>query len=587
MVQLTAIKIVGSASPLLWSQAQTVSRGEAGQVMVVLQLQLRESESIVDLATLGTELLQEIEKESKLASEIGDFKQRMQSICEGVASGVRVGMMVGVTQADTLWIYGYGEVEAYLARGGKLAKLKDVWDGGETILGSLIERDVIVLSTAKFVATTGLTKFKAIVVDEQDPAELLAPLVHTQADSSGIAAVVGEVKSGEHPSLMNFWHSMTKADMKIKLRSEEPRKINLWIGAGVFLLLILMIGIGMVRRTRVVAERDFATLSTSVQSKMEETRNIGDLNPERARVLLSQARNEVESYLATNVSATYKLQAQKLNEMIEATDEQTFKKNEIRLETIVELPILVDGLQATKMKSDGKGNLLFLDTKSSRVISMNLVDRSRQVFTMNKDVASVDIGVFESVFYGLSKLGVDETKMKNSDTKRVIEPDEFWQEPAIVQVFAGNIYILDVGQSEIWKYPTLGDSFGARRRWLAAGISLDLSNVIDMKVVGDVWLLTSTGKLERYSRGAPAPFTMEGFPAKDEGKKLSQPSALFVTDSLVYVLENGSSRILVFGIDGKYQSQYTNPEFAKASDLVVVDDKAYVLVENAVKAFGL
>jgi hypothetical protein len=108
-----------------------------------------------------------------------------------------------------------------------------------------------------------------------------------------------------------------------------------------------------------------------------------------------------------------------------------------------------------------------------------------------------------------------------------------------------------------------------------------------MKVVGDIWLLTSTGKLERYSRGAPVKFSMDGFPSKTGDKRLAEPSSLWVTESLIYVLENGASRITVFGDDGLYKSQYVNSEFSKAQDLVVVDDKGYVLIDNVVKEFSL
>ena len=156
-----------------------------------------------------------------------------------------------------------------------------------------------------------------------------------------------------------------------------------------------------------------------------------------------------------------------------------------------------------------------------------------------------------------------------------------------IAMFAGNAYILDRGQGEIWKYPTLGETFGGRRRWFAVGIAPDLINVVDMKVVGDIWLLTSTGKLERYSRGAPVAFSMEGFPAKGEAKRFSAPVATWVSDSLVYVLENGAARVVVIGLDGKFQAQYVNSEFEKASDLVVLDGKGYVLIDNVVKEFGV
>ena len=169
----------------------------------------------------------------------------------------------------------------------------------------------------------------------------------------------------------------------------------------------------------------------------------------------------------------------------------------------------------------------------------------------------------------------------------MIEPDEFWKDPTYIEQFAGNLYVFDREQNEIWKYPVLTDSFGDRRRWLAAGITPDLTKVVDMKVVGDIWLLTETGKLERYSRGAPVNFSMEGFPAKAEAKRFVNPVAVWATESLVYVLEAGAERVVVFGDDGKYESQYVNSEFSKASDLVVVDDKAYVLIDNVVKEFEL
>jgi hypothetical protein len=563
MEHFTTTNIVGSATPSTWSQAQTVVKADGTQILLVVQLTCTETETLLDLANIGTPILVEIEKRGEEA---------IDGIVAEMAEGIEVGIIVGTLRGNKLSLKGVGEVEAYLARDSQLAKL------GKDLTGELKEGDVVVLTTTKFVESISLSKFREILINEQNPAELLTPLLHTQAETSGAAAIVGIV---EHEQKKIAWP-------QIKLRNQgEPRKLNLWIGAVIFLLLIIMIGVGMVRRVKVVAESDFASLNSSVNSKIEETLSIGDLNPERARILLTQARGEVEAYLATEIKDEYKPKAAKLMAEIEVADERAFKKNDIKLSTVVELPILVEGLSATKAKSDGKGNLIFLDNSEKRIVAMNLTDRSRQIIDATESEKFVDLGVSEAKIYGLNPSGVSELFWKKSDIKKVIEPDEFWKDPAIISIFAGNAYILDKEQSEIWKYPTLGDTFGGRRRWLAVGITPDLSNVVDMKVVGDIWLLTSTGKLERYSRGAPVAFPMEGFPAKGEAKRLSEPSAIWVTDSLVYVLENGASRVVVFGTDGKYQSQYINSEFGKAQDLVVVDDKAYVIIDNVVKEFSL
>ncbi len=587
MIKFTTTNIVGTASQTTWSQVQSTSYTEDHQLVAVVELGCEEAASLIDLATVGAEILLEIEHKGQAAGSGKQLKTVVDEVIQGVAQRLTIEILVATLRGEKLALYGRGKVEAYLARGGQLARLKEDWGEGSEITGQLKDGDVVVFSTAKFSEAVGIDKLREILGRDEDPAELLAPLVHRQSDSSGVAGVVGVAQESHQTKAGSWWRAWRSRAPKIKLQLGSPRKVNLWIPGGVLILLLLMIGVGMVRRVKLSAEREFASLNTSVSTKIEETLSVGDLNPERARSLLSEAKGEVEAYLATDIREEYRVRGQKLIEEIDKADEQAFKKNEVQLRTIVELPILTEGLKSQGMKSDGKGNLIFLDTDGERVVLMNLGDRSRQVVDTGKAGKLVDVGVSEAHTYGLSTEGVSELSWKSNEVKKMIEPDEFWKNPSLIEMFAGNAYILDLEQSEIWKYPTLGETFGGRRRWLAPQIAPDLSKVVDMKVVGDIWLLTSSGKLERYSRGAPVSFTMEGLPAKDEAKKLSEPSAMWVSDSRVYVLENGASRVVVFDLEGRYEAQYVSAEFAGASDLVVVDNMAYVLVDNAVKEFGL
>lgn len=572
MAKVTTTDVVGTASKTTWSQVQTIAYSKNHQVITVVQLTCEDNDSLVDLPTMGVEIIKDIEQKGREVENIDQLANLTKTIIGGIAQGLKLEILVALIVDSKLSIYQEGGVETYLARGGKLAKLES---GQE---GELSVGDAVVFSTTQFVEVVGVAKFKQILTQEEKPAELLVPLVHIQAETSGVAAVVAEVgeEEGGNPPMPT-----------ITLARESPRRTNLWIGGAIFLLLVIMIGVGMVRRVKQAAEHDFIGLNSSIEAKITETLSIGDLNPERARILLSEAKNEVSAYLVSDIRGEYRQKGEKLAETIENAEKQAFKRNDIGLNTIVELSILVDNLKSEKMKSNGKDNLIFLDTQSAKVVAMNITDRSREVIDKVGSEPYVDLGVFDTRLFGLHKNGVSELFGKKDESKRVIESDEFWENPVLIEMFAGNAYILDKEQGEIWKYPTLGETFGGRRRWFGVGITPDLSNIVDMKVVGDIWLLTSTGKLERYRQGAPATFAMEGFPAKEEGKKLSEPHALWVSESAVYILENGASRVVVFGLDGKYQSQYINNEFAKASDLVVVDGKVYVLIENVVKEFGL
>ena len=44
---------------------------------------------------------------------------------------------------------------------------------------------------------------------------------------------------------------------------------------------------------------------------------------------------------------------------------------------------------------------------------------------------------------------------------------------------------------------------------------------------------------------------------------------------------------MVFDATGKYQKQYVSEDFSKASDLMVYDNKGYVLVNNVIKEWEL
>ncbi len=581
MIKLLTKNIVGSSSQSLWSQAQVADYEKNHKLVIILQLKSEEVDSMVDLGVLGSQVLLNIEQKSRYVENEAQLQKIIFASIEGVLGGVSCEYLVANIKDGSVIFCGKGAVCALISRNSQIAKIDFELSEDKTINGFIKDGDVLLVATTKLIEVIGQNKLKEILTHDSDPGEALAPLIHTTDDSSGVAGSVCVV--GESDEQMT---EVVKNPLKIYLRNEEPRKLNMWVGLSLLLALSIMIGVGMVRRVKVISEQKYQTVNSIVEAKIAETLSIGDLNPERARILLAEAKTEVETYLSLKLKDEYKVKALKLTEEITKAEEQAFKKNDIALNTIVELKVLIDELKANKMKTDGKGNLVFIDESSSRLVSMNIADRSRQIIE-TKDGKFIDVSMTDAKLFGLNVKSVTELNLKKDESKTAIEADEFWIDPTKIGLFAGNVYILDKGQSEVWKYPTLGDAFGGRRRWLAAGITPDLSNVVDMKVVGDIWFLTSTGKLERYSRGAPVKFSMDGFPAKSEDKKLSEPSALWVTESLIYVLENGASRISVFGDDGLYKSQYVNSEFSKASDLVIVDDKGYVLIDNVVKEFSL
>lgn len=576
MEKISIDKIVGSASDSAWSQVLAIT-GEQGQKLLgVLSLSRDAESTLVDVAMIGAEILTEIEKGGLSITSTSGAKEWVAKIFTGIDESIKVELMLAWVNGGQVRIYGVGEVGGYIAREGQLARLGSQMGGVVTTEGVLRGGDVMILATKKMIEGIGLATMKKFMLRGVAVAENLTPLIHNQEDTGGVAGVILQV-GGEEEKVRT---------PQIQVRQEDKKRVSFWVGGVMLLLLVVMIGVGMVRREVVAAEREYNEMSQTIAANLEEAQTIGEINPDRARQLLVDSRSRVEEYLGGELKEAWKTKATMLLAEIATREEQLLKKNTVNLVTVVELAVLSSELESERMQSDNKGNLVWLDSKQKMVVSMNLTDRSKQVVEGGAE-GLVAMASNENNVYILDKQGVWQASWKQKQLARKIEADEFWVEPTIVGVFAGNVYVFDKAQSEIWKYPTLGETYGSRRRWLAAGITPDLSRVVDMEVGGDIWLLTETGKLLRYSRGAPAGFVMEAYPYAGEDKILRDPRAIYLTENTVYILEKGASRVVAVSQEGKFGAQYENPEFAQADDLVVVDDRVYVLIDNVVKEFGL
>jgi len=589
MFKLLNKNIVGSSKNNLWVQTRSVKYDNGNLIAFVLQLQCSDDDTLVDLSALGVEIIASIEQKAKHIEDGESLKTLLNVALDGVAEGVAIECVLAFIKDEMMYVLTKGGGRCFLHRGGKIALITNEPDSTKLIEGKIKVGDVVLCATESFENKIGSEQLKDTLLQaDNDIAENFAPMIHLKDEPYGIGAIVVEVKEEEKPIVEppTMWQATGFSLPKIYLRNEMPRRLNMYIGIGLLCLLIIMIGIGMVRKVKIDEQKAYDNINTLVMAQIAETTSIGDLNPERAKALIRESRNVVEKYLAAKRKVEYVNKAKGLLQEIDRAEQIAFAKNDIELNTLVELSVLSEGLSASKMRHDSKGNLIFVDDVLGRVVSMNMVDRSRQVFE-NEGDKYIDLSVSESKVYGLKEKNVEDINLKKKDTRSVIEADEFWKNPNRMGTFAGNVYVLDLDQSEIWKYPTLGDEFGSRRRWLAAGITPDLSKVVDMKVVGDIWLLTSSGKLERYSRGAPTKFEVVGLPTTSEENRFVEPSAMWVDEEAVYVLENGASRVVVIGEDGIYKAQYLNAEFKNAQDIVVVDDKVYVLINNVVKEFRI
>lgn len=580
--------VVGNANTELWSQV-AVRPLESKYLAILTKIETQGGGELLSLPEVGTELIEILKRKLPEAGDQETLKKLVHECVGDIKTGLKVSVGAMLFGKNKLMAVTVGDLEIYIAREAKIGRIAsgEAAVGGESQAG-----DFYVLTTKDVPNLVGITKWKELVLAGLSGIEELAVEVHGRGRSEALATVAVELKAeanegkpfltitGVKEYIANFWQK------PLKIRQEQL-KLNAWIGGGLVTLLLVGIVIGVIRRGQIVKESAFVKLEGIVEQRVREAKSIGSLNPERAKYLLTSAKTEVEAYRDKTKDDKYINQANELLTEIGAADLEIFKKEEVTANIFIETKILAEDFAPEMMRLNSKGEALLFESNLPEIWGVSLSDKSSYKIAAGEVKSIKDLISNSGKIYVLNDEGVYVVDPKTKSAKKEIEKDDLWSNPKYIDQYAGNIYVLDKGQGEIWKYPVLTNGFGARRRWLGPGIELDLSNVSQWGVDGDIWLITTTGKLERYRRGVPVVFPMEAFPYVEQGR-LSNPSSIFLSDKKVYVAENGAKRIVVFDKEsGKYESQYVNEEFVKARAVAVWDNKCYVLLDGKIVWFNL
>ncbi len=130
-----------------------------------------------------------------------------------------------------------------------------------------------------------------------------------------------------------------------------------------------------------------------------------------------------------------------------------------------------------------------------------------------------------------------------------------WEGLRLIGGFAGNLYVLDVGLGQILKYSPTVDGYAVPPvEWMSADASLRLEDVVDMAINGAIYLLQSSGRVEKLIAGEPAPFD------QPNEFDLSQPVVCFANAQTNAVYIADTTRIFQFDDAGVFQRQLLPPD---------------------------
>jgi hypothetical protein len=293
----------------------------------------------------------------------------------------------------------------------------------------------------------------------------------------------------------------------------------------------------------------------------------------QARKFLARALDETEDILAI---ASDHEQTRELRENI------TLRLDQI--DGVIRIADLSPTLDFTELDEEVRdittmqlvnGTLYVLETKIPRLYSYNVENENSRTIVEDfpqqaentMALASIENNLY---FYGNDKI-VNQFNTETEQFQRMeVDFGESWRDADNLYSYASNLYLLDIGRDQIWRYSLTSEVFSPPSRYFNT-TNVSLNGTIDIAIDGDIYLLKKDGQLIRNtSTSKPDP----NFTVTNVKPELENPTAIYTTtsdDAYLYIAEPQKNRIIAINKNGQFQEQFLweNESIDTISDIIL------------------
>jgi hypothetical protein len=195
------------------------------------------------------------------------------------------------------------------------------------------------------------------------------------------------------------------------------------------------------------------------------------------------------------------------------------------------LTVFEEGRPAGQNKTGRARHITWWPAQGSRPAALLVLDDQRRLYAVNEggDIRPIAIG----------------------DTGD-------WKSDTGMAVGANELYILDAGNNQVWRYAAGAGGFpGAPEAQL--GPRASLKDAVSISVAGGPVVSTSDARLLRIADGREQPLTPQ---AMDRPLLAPSPPLVNSLDRLLYIADRGNQRIVRLAQDGTFRGQLTHHRLA-------------------------
>ncbi len=352
---------------------------------------------------------------------------------------------------------------------------------------------------------------------------------------------------------------------------KKRKKIVGLVGVVFLVLLIISVVLGTMKSGTEKAKASFENEFAVSIRKLGDAESNFALNPSLARDVVNEVLTEIETKKGMFEKQDKVLEKiDELKSRAEKLKEKVSGEVKVNLELYFGLEIVRPNMKASAM-GGGSDGVVVIDTAQGTGVKLNYTDKKPELVLGRGESSNWD-----SVSWSGDLIGVaGDTTLSGvvRGEKKEVAFDSAVGKVVAMDGFGANLYLLDQGSSEVWKYSYSGGEFSGRQRWLAPGVQVDLSKATDLVIDGDVWI-ASDQRVIRLRRGNKERYVLEGIPDAYKVDRLTTNDE----SKWLVVLDKNAKRLLVMEKEtGVFVKQLVNDDLARASDLVMVEPEVVMI----------
>ncbi|MBP9690584.1 hypothetical protein KBD81_00735 [Candidatus Woesebacteria bacterium] len=561
----------------------------------------------------GKQLLEEFKQGllSTDVSSLSSFETTVSNLILSLNFPAHVALALGMHKDGILYLKCIGAGQVYFRRGTKLDLLVS---GDSSASGYLKEFDMVIFSTSAIETLIGTAHDLSAFVDLASPSEILQK-IHTEEygeEDQGFVSLFVEFNAKQpvrelsildemEPKINDPISSITDSDraevsipqppgMQVVDILPQNEKIpatpnirglirnKVFIGAVVVVLFALLawsVVFGYQRRqAQALSEKVLAT-QTEVEAKMIDAQEGAFLNLQASLGILSDVKTQVAK-LKTETGNSHASTIAEMEKLIADTEASIMKKDEVESSEFYDLTLEAEDASGDTLGVDGT-SVAILDSKAKKVYVLDLEKKSLDEYVNPDltDASSVTVYNGDVFVYHKSK-GVMKF-VTQSKLNPIIEADSEWGSITDLEVYNGNIYLLDTGNNEIYKYLVTEGGYSDKRPYFSS--SEDISDATGM-VIDSAIYVSSASQISKYISGADEAFDPQ-FP--HEGASFD---SIYTDENSehLYALDTAQSSVYILSKDGEFERQLQSSVFKNAKGLYFFDGSVHVLSGSSLSA---